>query len=393
MNPEAIATTLPTRHTQAPARQQDGPITVELVRSCTLAPSDAAALVELVAQRPNVGLFLSRPWLTTYFTEPPGKFEPHLALFRQGTELRGIAPVGIGDRSRLTLLGGGAASDRTDLLAARGFESRCADALFEWLNTSFGENGFVLELRDVPHDSAIWAAMHRLDGDRLVALAPREVHAGPYLDLHEFRSESIGRLQSVASLSESLERHRRKLERGGHLRLEVLRETSEALAAFDTLVRFLHQRWLGHPDGSATDDPWKQRFHRRLIPLLLEDGYLRMVRVSIDLRTVAVLYCIVAGKWWGCYLVGYDRASAGKIHLGRVALSLGMTLGIQEGATEFDFLKGAEPVKYLWPVRERITIDADVFAGRASAQLTRAARAARDVGVGLAHSVRHLLTR
>jgi hypothetical protein len=115
-----------------------------------------------------------------------------------------------------------------------------------------------------------------------------------------------------------------------------------------------------------------------------------MIRISVDLRTMAVLYGLSIGKWWGNYLVGYDREAAGSIHLGRLALSVGIGLALQEGATEFDFLKGAEPVKYLWPVRERVTIDADVFAHCPGAQLTRAARAARDVGIGVGKSVWHL---
>lgn len=393
VTPDTAVVAAPQR-TVATLREADTPIGVELKSTFDLSAADTAAVRELVARRPNVGMFLSKPWMSSFFAEPAGPFQPHVALFREGRALRGVAPIGISDRPRnvrVTLLGGGRASDRTDILAARGYEARCADALLSSIGDSCGKRGFVLELRDVPGDSPLWAAMYRLDGDRHVALAPREVYAGPYLDLRECRSETITQLPSACILAASLDRHRRRLEHRGRLRVEVLRDPGDALAAFDTLVRFLHQRWLGQAAGSSTDDPWKQRLHRRLIPLLIEEGYLRMVRISVDLRTVAVVYAMAAGEWWGCYLVGYDREGAGRIHLGRVALSLAINLATQEGATEFDFLKGAERVKYLWPVRERITVDADVFTRRAGAQFTRAARAGRDVAVGLVNSVRHLV--
>jgi hypothetical protein len=69
-----------------------------------------------------------------------------------------------------------------------------------------------------------------------------------------------------------------------------------------------------------------------------------------------------------------------------------MDIARSEGATEFDFLKGAHRNKYAWPVRERTTVDADLFSGDASAQLTRAARAARDVAAAVRKAGRHLVS-
>jgi CelD/BcsL family acetyltransferase involved in cellulose biosynthesis len=251
--------------------------------------------------------------------------------------------------------------------------------------------GFVLQLRDVPHDSPLWGAMARSPGAR--SLVPREVHAIPYLDLHEYCSDACSRLASSMSLAKSLERHRRWLENRGRLRIELLRDLPEVMTAFETLVRLLHDRWSGCEAESALDNGARHRFHRRTIPLLLEEGLLRMVRVSVDLRTVAVYYGLAVDRWWGYYLIGYDRPWARRIHLGRLTLAFAIDLAIQAGASEFDFLKGSEPVKYLWPVRERITMDADVYASQSGAQLARATVAARDVGVALANSVLSLNPR
>ena len=108
-----------------------------------------------------------------------------------------------------------------------------------------------------------------------------------------------------------------------------------------------------------------------------------MIRLSADMRTIAVFYGLAAGAWWGYYLAGYDREWAGRIHLGQITLATAIDLAAQEGATEFDFLKGAERIKYLWPVRERATLDADVFSGTLRPQLPRAARAARDAAIAV----------
>jgi hypothetical protein len=92
--------------------------------------------------------------------------------------------------------------------------------------------------------------------------------------------------------------------------------------------------------------------------------------------------------------VAYDREWAtSRLQLGRLALAFGVELATQEGALEFDFLKGAERIKYFWPVHDRITIDADVYSRNTAAQATRAARAAQDLAVALVNSARHLIAR
>jgi CelD/BcsL family acetyltransferase involved in cellulose biosynthesis len=171
-----------------------------------------------------------------------------------------------------------------------------------------------------------------------------------------------------------------------------LQDPSEALIAFDTLTNFLHARWNGHGDGSALDAPRSKQFHRHVIPLLLQDGRLRMIRIAIDMRTVAVFYGVSIGHWLGYYLAGYDRAWAGRIHLGQITLAAAVDLAVREGVREFDFLKGVERVKYLWPVRERSAMDADAYSSHWGAQLNRATRAGRDAAAAGVKSARHVIS-
>src|SRR5262249_27139311 len=221
-----------------------------------------------------------------------------------------------------------------------------------------------------------------------LALEPREAHALPYLDFSAPRSE----LTMPEAAATSLRKHRRWLERRGHLRTEILKEPGEALEAFDTLVRLLHNRWAGHQGGSALDNPYLQRFHRHVIPLLLREGRLRMMRISADLRTIAVFYGLTTAGWWGYYLAGYDREWAGRVHLGYLTLATAIDTAVQQGAEEFDFLKGVDRVKYHWPVRERITLDARIYSHRSGPQFARATCAARNAAVALARAAHNLFS-
>ena len=153
----------------------------------------------------------------------------------------------------------------------------------------------------------------------------------------------------------------------------------------------------GEKAESALDRPGTRRFHRHVLPLLLREGRLRMIGVLADMRPIAAFYGLASAgvgknRWWGYYLAGYDRDWAGRIHLGQITLASAIDLASHDGAAEFDFLKGAERIKYLWPVRERVTMDADIYSRESGAQLTRATRATRDAAAALAKSARDFLS-
>jgi CelD/BcsL family acetyltransferase involved in cellulose biosynthesis len=379
-----------------------GELTIEHRAKLALSAEDAAAVEMLADARPHVGVFLSSAWLSGFFAEPPAGYDPSVLILREAGALRGFVPLAIRHtptHSRVSLLGGGMGSDRVDLLAARGYESVCADALMAWLRGEF-PRGFVLELRDVPGDSSLWGSIGRavIDTPARVEFVPREVYAQPYLPLHE-TSTTIPGDGLEPSDAASLARHRRWLERRCHLRIETLTDVEDVQQTFDVLVGLLRSRWGS--SRSALEDPRVQRFHRRVLPLLLRDGRLRMVRLVGGMRTIAVFYGVAsrsgdvsshrapsAPRWWGYYLAGYDREWARRIHLGRIALAAGIDLASKEGAREFDFLKGPERVKYIWPVRERVTIDADVYSRDRGPRLVCAARAARLALAALARAFR-----
>lgn len=115
-----------------------------------------------------------------------------------------------------------------------------------------------------------------------------------------------------------------------------------------------------------------------------------MIRLSTDMRTIAVFYGLAGSGWWGYYLAGYDRQWAGRIHLGQITLAAAIDLASRDGATEFDFLKGAERVKYLWPVRERSSLDANAYSEHSGSQFTRAAWATREAASAFVKSARDL---
>ena len=369
-------------------------LTVDVRSDVNFDDEDGAALDALIDARPDVGVFLSRAWLSGVIAGLPAGSQPAIVMLRADGALKGIAPLCVRRTTthlRVGFLGGGSVSDRADLLTARGFEASGSDALVSWLGDAFGRRAFVLELRDVPLDSPLWGALYRANGTPLgLAVQPREVHTLPYLDLVEHgpgNGETGGALWNQASS----ERHRRWLERRGQVTFRCLTDIDEVLAAFETLRSFLHARFADTPGGSALDAPAAAAFHRHVLPLMAREGRLRMLQLSCDDRPVAVQYGLASGTWRGNYFMAYDRAWAGRIHLARVAFTLTIDQFVREGAAEYDFLKGAERVKYLWPVRTRGTLNAEAYPLTMGAQLVRAGAAAREAAAALAKSAGRLL--
>jgi CelD/BcsL family acetyltransferase involved in cellulose biosynthesis len=391
----ALALQPPSRPT---APDPSAPVAIEVRHDLEISNDDVVAIDRMLAARPDVSVFLSRPWLSGFFSDPPSGVKPALVLVRLGHLLRGVAPVAI-RRTRgcthVSLLGGAFGSDRVDLVGTRGFETVASDAFIGWLAETFGRDGFLLELRDVPSTSALWGAIHRAtdEGKLRGALQPRDVATLPYLDLKE-RPSAVPSAAPATASARSLAKHRRWLENRCQLRIDLLDTRDEVMDAFGSLVSFLHARWRGGHDGSALDDPRTRRFHEAALPRLLTAGCLRMIRLTADgERTIAVFYGMARGTWWGYYLCGYDREWAGRIRLGQLTLDAAIDLARREGAAEFDFLKGAHRNKYAWPVRERTTLDADLFSEAPGAQLTRAARAARDAVAAVGKAGRSLMPR
>lgn len=368
---------------------------VELKRDLDLQPADAAVLDALIERQPHVGVFLSPAWLSGFFADPPAGDEPVIVLLRQGSTLRGVVPIALREtltHVRVSLLGGGYGSDRVDLLAARGFEAMASDAFLSWLAEMFGPRGFLLELRDVPASSPIWGAIHRAGAEKTVRLAlqPKEVYTLPYLALAGLEPDELHESPSARCLR-SLEKHQRWLEHRCRLTVERLLNVDDVMDAFDSLARFLHAPWRGRGEGSVLENPRLVRFHRHALPRLSSEGRLRMLRLRDGDRTIATFYGVACGGWWGHYLSGYDREWAGRIRLGQITLAAAIRMASREGATEFDFLKGVERIKYEWPVRERGTLDADVFSEASGAQFARATRATRDAAAALTKTARGFL--
>ena len=154
---------------------------------------------------------------------------------------------------------------------------------------------------------------------------------------------------------------RRCLEREGEVRYE-----SATADSLDTLLDALYElhaaRWQKRGLPGVLADEVTQSFHREAARRMLEAGALRMYAVRINERIVAVFYGFAHQGTVYYYLSGYDPALE-KLSIGNVIVAHAVESAVRDGATTFDFLRGAEEYKYAWGAKDRVNRRRQIFRG------------------------------
>lgn len=127
----------------------------------------------------------------------------------------------------------------------------------------------------------------------------------------------------------------------------------ETLDAGMTALFALHQsRWNARWLPGVLGSPRVQAFHREVAARFLEQGWLRLHLLHLDGEIQSALYCFAFGGRTLYYLGGF-APELGKYSLGTLLTGWAIRQAIEEGHSEFDFLRGSEPYKYRWTSEER----------------------------------------
>ncbi len=154
---------------------------------------------------------------------------------------------------------------------------------------------------------------------------------------------------------------RRSLEREGEVRYESA--TAESLdPLLDALYELHAARWEKRGLPGVLADEVTQSFHRDVARRMLDAGALRMYAVRVNERIVGVFYGFAHQGTVYYYLSGYDPALE-KLSIGNVIVAHAIENAVRDGATTFDFLRGAEEYKYSWGAKDRMNRRRQLFRG------------------------------
>jgi CelD/BcsL family acetyltransferase involved in cellulose biosynthesis len=181
--------------------------------------------------------------------------------------------------------------------------------------------------------------------------------ACPILPLDGNTFEALG----STHFQKKLRYYRRQLERTGDVRIET--PTPETLDDLLTALFDLHAaRWKRRDLPGLLADDATQQFHRDVARRMLDAGMLRMYATRIDDRIAAVFYGFALNGIVYYYLSGYDP-DLEKLSIGTILVAHAVEQAVRDGATTFDFLRGAEEYKYAWGAADRMNRRRQLFKG------------------------------
>ncbi len=147
-------------------------------------------------------------------------------------------------------------------------------------------------------------------------------------------------------LAIDIRRSSNRLHQAGQARIE--RTTH-----LDDLFALHAARWRERNEEGVLAEAKLQDFHREVAAGFDRLGILRLYRLLLDDRAVAVVYAFTHRRRVYGYLTGFDPGLS-KLSPGTVLLAHIIHESLREGALEFDFLRNPEPYKYRWGARDHI---------------------------------------
>ena len=251
--------------------------------------------------------FQSPAWLVPWTRHLWGGGQLLILDHRQDGDLIGLLPLfrwGLGTTT-VSLLGAGV-SDYGDVLGSLPGIDLPYDSILE----------------EIPSDSSL-----------LNESASEPCSVCPVLNLNDYPA-----CRNV-KLAVDLRRARNKLSRVPH--------AFSRLTDPDVFFELHKKRWNLEPD------PRIEAFQREVATEFARLDLLRLHLLTIEETPAASIFAIAAHGTLYCYLTAYDPAFT-KLSPGALLLAHAIDEAKAEGLQAVDFLRGAEPYKYLWGAKDRV---------------------------------------
>lgn len=249
---------------------------------------------------------------------------------------------------RLSFLGTGA-SDYMDLIALPGHSATVCQAILQHLS---GVRGY--DMADLQHLRPGSALRGYLETPGQPMPRHYQVHnqepcpfAALPSDFDEL-AQSLGK-KMRSNISYYTRLLTRTFEDG-----TIEQATGQGIAPAMADLYDLHQkRWRSRRMPGVMGEARIRDFHSRIAGSFAAEGWLRLFVIRAQGRTLAGLYCYRFRERFYYYLGGFDP-ELGKMSLGTVLTAHAIRAAIDEGCTEFDFLRGDESYKTRWCSGQRM---------------------------------------
>jgi CelD/BcsL family acetyltransferase involved in cellulose biosynthesis len=288
-------------------------------------------------------IFLTHAWLSTYWEHFGRRRQLRVFAAEQAGQPVAFAPLML-SRSRATrlrrmeLLGAGI-HDYSDFVVPQNSPSSPLNVLWQAIG-AHADQWDVLRLAQVAADSPVAEHVSADENFRVVAT---EGETCPTLTLPPTWRDYLSLVSK--NMRSNLSRYPKRLASSFEVEYHLVRAPDTLDRTLTALFDLHTRRWRQRGLPGVLFSPRRQAFHRALCRRLLETDRLRLFALRLDGREVAVLLnYFYAGKYF-FFIGGFDPDYA-RWSVGTVLFGYAIQHAIEEGAREFDFLRGEEEYKY-----------------------------------------------
>jgi len=305
---------------------------------------------DLLARSNVQNIFLTWEWISTWYQHLHNTQKLWLITVRNldTNQLMAIAPLMIQQRkiasfislSELCFLASNAGSDHLDFIVDQQYIIDLSKELESFIHSQ----------------KKPWDLIH-LEGSRNNAIAHRVFNSiekngntystpCPYLNLPDSWTDYLKTLGKKRRYK--INSYRRKLEANFPEKVQYQQvNTAEELNSCITELFSLHQQaQQAQGRKGIFSDPMRQNFHRQLCHTFLNNNWLRLYFLRVDGQAIAMLYSFFYQNRVSFYTTGFDLKWSA-YSPGQQIIYYVLEQSINEKACVFDFLRGAEPYKFM----------------------------------------------
>ncbi len=147
------------------------------------------------------------------------------------------------------------------------------------------------------------------------------------------------------NMREQIKRYPKRLEKQCAVEYQLAHGEAEVQQGLTDLFQLHGKRWRARGQTGVLATPGRQKFHREVCHAFARHNWLRLWTLRCDGKPACVLLNYFYGGRYYFFIGGFDpemmRLSVGTCLFARV-----FQHAIEEGAREFDFLRGEEEYKY-----------------------------------------------
>ena len=335
---------------------------------------------ELLADTANDQIVLTWEWMYTWWTHFCSDRKLFLVTVRAGDRLLGIAPLAARPRNLKRgelfrtlefIASGDVGSDYLSLLLRKNHEQEALTAITDCLLSQH----LILDLSRFEQDSLTMnAIIGKLHSQGWKSTRTTSM-LSPYAELRGLTWEEF-----IASRGRSHRANVRKRLRNLHeefnINFEQVNSDERRSKVLQQLVAWHLLRWQDKGGSTALHTRTLLRFHEDFSRIALKRGWLRLFILWLDSTPALTMYCFNYNNRYSFYQMGFDQAFL-NYSIGLVGTALAIQSAIDEQASEYDFLHGDEPYKYLWTDQQRQLLRVDLFPPGISGTLYKQSMLAR----------------